>query len=81
MITMRVAAIIAALASATASFATTPDDEAAIRTLEDRFAAALNSGNVDAMMKIHLPDTSLVAFDVVKPGQHLGAEGNLGAKP
>jgi uncharacterized protein (TIGR02246 family) len=48
------------------------DDEAAIRALENNFAAALNAGDVDAMMKHYVPDNSLVVFDVVPPRQHTG---------
>jgi len=51
-----------------------PGDEAAIRALEDRFAAAFNAGDIDAMMKNYLPDKSLVVFDVVPPGQQHGAD-------
>jgi ketosteroid isomerase-like protein len=50
------------------------DDEAAIRALEDKFTAAFNAGDVDAMMKNYIPDKRLVVFDVVPPGQHLGAD-------
>jgi ketosteroid isomerase-like protein len=50
------------------------DDEAAIRTLEERFAAAFNAGDIDAMMKNYIPDQSLVVFDVVPPRQHSGAD-------
>jgi len=50
------------------------DDEAAIRTLEDKFAVAFNAGDVDAMMKNYIADKSLVVFDVVPPRQHLGAD-------
>ena len=50
------------------------DDEAAIRALEDRFAAAVNAGDVDAIMKNYIPDKSLVVFDVVPRKEHLGAE-------
>jgi len=50
------------------------DDEAAIRALEERFAAAFNAGDVEAMMKKYIPDQSLVVFDVVPPGQHSGAD-------
>jgi uncharacterized protein (TIGR02246 family) len=50
------------------------DDETAIRTLENRFAAAFNAGDVDAMMKNYIPDKSLVVFDVVPPREHLGAD-------
>lgn len=50
------------------------DDEAAIRALEDRFAAAVNAGDVDAIMKAYIPDKSLVVFDVVPRREHLGAD-------
>jgi len=68
------AAIIMALASATACFAMAGDDESAIRAVEDRFTAAFNAGDIDAMMKNYVPDKSLVVFDVVPPRQHLGAD-------
>jgi ketosteroid isomerase-like protein/predicted enzyme related to lactoylglutathione lyase len=50
------------------------DDEAAIRALEDKFAAAVNAGDVDAIMKNYIPDKSLVVFDVVARKEHLGAD-------
>jgi uncharacterized protein (TIGR02246 family) len=53
---------------------TASDDEAAIRALEDKFAAAFNAGDVDEMMKNYIPDKSLIVFDVVPPRQHLGAD-------
>lgn len=70
------AAIIMALASVTACFAmaAAADDEEAIRALEDRFTAAFNAGDVEAMMKNYVSDKSLVVFDVVPPRQHLGAD-------
>jgi hypothetical protein len=33
--------------------------------LEDRFASALNAGDVDAIMKVFVPDKSLVVFDAL----------------
>jgi len=66
-----------ALALATVSFSPSvaaPDDEAAIRALEERFAAAFNAGDVNAIMKSYVPDQSLVVFDVVPPRQYLGAD-------
>jgi ketosteroid isomerase-like protein len=48
------------------------DDVAAIQALENNFAAALNAGDVDAMMKNYVSDNSLVVFDVVPPRQHTG---------
>jgi ketosteroid isomerase-like protein len=67
------------LALATACFAPSvaaaaPDDEVAIRALEERLAAAVNAGDVNAIMKNYVPDQSLVVFDVVPPRQYLGAE-------
>ncbi len=52
----------------------TLDDEAAIRVLEDRFAAAFNAGDIDGIMKNYIPDNSLVVFDVVPRKQYLGAD-------
>jgi len=51
-----------------------PDDEAAIRALEDKFTTAFNAGDIDAMMKNYILDKSLVVFDVVLPGKHQGAD-------
>lgn len=50
------------------------DDEAAIRALEDKFAAAFNAGDIDAIMKNYIPDKSLVVFDVVPRKEYLGAD-------
>lgn len=50
------------------------EDEAAIRTLEDRFTAAFNAGDIDAMMKCYIADKSLVVFDVVPRKQYPGAD-------
>jgi uncharacterized protein (TIGR02246 family) len=72
--TISYATIIMTLASATVCCAAVADDEAAIRTLEDKFARAFNAGDMDAMMKNYVPDKSLVVFDVVPPREHLGAD-------
>ncbi len=64
------------VAMATALCATTqasPSDDAQIRALESRFAAALNAKDVDAIMKAYVPGESLVVFDVVPPRQYVGA--------
>ena len=53
---------------------TASDDEAAIRALEDKFAAAVNAGDVDAIMKNYIPDKSFVVFDVVPRKKYLGAD-------
>lgn len=50
------------------------DDEAAIRALEDRFAAALNAGDIDGIMKNYVKGDDLVVFDVVPRKQNRGAD-------
>ncbi len=81
MTTSRYAAIVGTMALALATVCFAPlvaaaatADEAAIRALEDRFAAAVNAGDVNAIMKSYVPDQSLVVFDVVPPRQYLGAD-------
>jgi uncharacterized protein (TIGR02246 family) len=70
-VTMSSVAIAAALcATAQAS----PADDAQIKALESRFAAAFNARDVDAIMKAYVPDKSLVVFDVVPPRQYVGAD-------
>jgi len=49
------------------------DAAADIRALEDRFVAAFNAKDVDAIMKVYAPDQTLVVFDVVPPRQYVGA--------
>jgi uncharacterized protein (TIGR02246 family) len=49
-------------------------DEAKIRALEAQFAAAFNAKDADAIMKVYVPDESLVVFDVVPPRQYVGAK-------
>lgn len=53
---------------------TVKDDEAAIRALMDRFAAAFNSGDIDAIMKNYIPGESFVIFDVVPRKEYRGAD-------
>ncbi len=48
--------------------------EAQIKALEDQFAAAFNAKDVDAIMKLYVPDESLFVFDVGVPRQHVGAK-------
>jgi uncharacterized protein (TIGR02246 family) len=52
----------------------TTDDEKAIRALEDKFAAAFNAGDIDAIMKNYVPDQSLIIFDVVPRKEYRGAD-------
>ena len=49
-------------------------DEASIRALESRFVAAVNAKDVNAIMKVYVPDESLFVFDVVPPRQYVGAK-------
>src|SRR5271166_1461196 len=49
------------------------DDEAKIRALENQFAAAVNAKDLDAIMKVYLPDETLFVFDVLPPRQYVGA--------
>jgi uncharacterized protein (TIGR02246 family) len=50
------------------------DDEAKIRALENQFAAAVNAKDLDAIMKVYLPDETLFVFDVAPPRQYVGAK-------
>jgi ketosteroid isomerase-like protein len=50
------------------------NDELAIRDLESRFVAAFNAKDVDAIMKVYVPDQTLFVFDVVPPRQYVGAD-------
>jgi ketosteroid isomerase-like protein len=52
----------------------TPDDEANIRALESRFVAAVKAKDVNAIMKVYVPDESLFVFDVIPPRQYVGAK-------
>jgi uncharacterized protein (TIGR02246 family) len=53
---------------------TKPKNEAEIRTLEQRFAAAFKAKDVNAIMASYVPDESLFVFDVVPPRQYVGAK-------
>jgi uncharacterized protein (TIGR02246 family) len=44
-----------------------------INALEERFLAAFKAKDVDAIMKVYVPDQSLFVFDVVPPRQYVGA--------
>jgi len=48
-------------------------DEADIKALEERFAAAFKAKDLKAIMACYVPDQSLVVFDVVPPRQYVGA--------
>jgi uncharacterized protein (TIGR02246 family) len=49
-----------------------PADDAQIRALEARFAAAFNAKDVDAILREYSPD--VFVFDVVPPRQYVGTE-------
>jgi uncharacterized protein (TIGR02246 family) len=49
-------------------------DEAEIKALEARFAAAFNAKDIDAIMKVYVPGKSLLVFDVVPPRQYVGSD-------
>jgi len=75
----RTAATIAAAVGLVACVTAVPalaggKDEAAIKALEARFAAAFNAKDIDAIMKVYVPDESLLVFDVVPPRQFAGAK-------
>lgn len=53
---------------------TTTADEAAIRAVHDKFTAAFDAGDIDAMMKNYIADKRLFVFDVVPRQEHLGAD-------
>jgi ketosteroid isomerase-like protein len=50
------------------------DDEVKIRALENQFAAVVNAKDLDAIMKVYVPDETLLVFDVAPPRQYVGAK-------
>jgi len=66
------ACALALLAAPVVGFAK-PTDEAQIKALEARFAAAFNSKDLDGIMNCYVPDDSLFVFDVIPPRQYVGA--------
>jgi ketosteroid isomerase-like protein len=48
------------------------NDEAEIRALEQRFIAAFNARDVNAIMANYVPGNGLFVFDVTPPRQHVG---------
>lgn len=50
------------------------NDEAAIRAVEERFVAAFNAGDIDAIMENYIADKNLVIFDVVPRKEYYGAD-------
>jgi uncharacterized protein (TIGR02246 family) len=52
---------------------TTAQDQAAIKTLEDKFTTAFNAKDTSAIMSLYVPDQSLIVFDATVPLQFTGA--------
>lgn len=70
--TVLVLGIVSLLLSPLGAFAQS-GDEAQLRALEDRFAAAVNAKDLDAIMKVYIGDDSLFVFDVTPPREYVGA--------
>lgn len=66
--------MIATIVSAAAEAAKPAGDDAKIRALEGQFAAAVNAKDINAIMRVYVPDQSLFVFDVVPPRQYVGAK-------
>ena len=49
------------------------DAGADIRALEDRFVTAVRAKDVNAIMRVYVPDQTLFVFDVIPPRQYVGA--------
>ena len=52
---------------------TTAQDQAAIKTVEDKFTTAFNAKDTNAIMSLYVPDQSLIVFDASVPRQYTGA--------
>ena len=52
---------------------TTAQDQAAIKTVEDKFTTAFNAKDTSAIMSLYVPDQSLIVFDASVPLQFTGA--------
>jgi len=57
-----------------ANAASKKDEEAKIRALEGKFAAAFNAKDINGIMAVYVPDETLFVFDVVPPRQYVGAK-------
>src|ERR1700674_4880870 len=76
--TLRLAGLAAVAICATVSAlsfgpAAKADAQSDIRALEDRFIAAVKAKDLDAIMKVYVPDQTLFVFDLVPPRQYVGA--------
>ena len=75
----RYALMVCATVAVASCVAVTParastNDETAIRALEAQFSKAFNAKDVDGIMKVYVPDDSLLVFDVVPPRQYSGVK-------
>jgi uncharacterized protein (TIGR02246 family) len=50
------------------------EDEAKIEALVAAYTAAVNAKDLDGILKVYVPDESLVIFDIIPPRQYLGAK-------
>lgn len=66
-------ALCATWAVPASAIAAKADVRADIKALEDRYVAALKAKDVDAIMKVYVPDETLLVFDVIPPRQYVGA--------
>ncbi len=51
-----------------------PQDQAAIKGLEDHFVSAFNAKDASTIMSLYVPDQSLIVFDLDPPLQYTGAD-------
>jgi uncharacterized protein (TIGR02246 family) len=66
-------AILLTLLSSVPCLPARADGQADIRALEERFITAFKAKDLDAIMKVYVPDQTLFVFDVVPPRQYVGA--------
>ena len=66
-------AILMTLASLALSPPANADARADIKALEERFIAAFKAKDIDAIMRVYVPDQTLFVFDLVPPRQYVGA--------
>ncbi len=66
-------AILMALSSLALSPPANADARADIKALEERFIAAFKAKDIDAIMRVYVPDQTLFVFDLVPPRQYVGA--------
>jgi len=60
--------------SASSAYASNTSNVEKIKALEDKFVAAVNAKDIDAIMSIYVPDESLLVFDLAPPLQYVGAK-------